>query len=692
MTRPLLTTLLFGGTIVALVVLLDEALTLPIQIICVLLLLTQWMLLYRSTWFMQMVRRINVVKNLGALLMMLVILPFGRELGLLNSMVNLLFSGTVLWLFTANYNQSNWAKQVFIGIQLLVAVAFIYQQSLAWSLFSLICVITSLVALYISQFDQTNTSTNYALPNTMPVQFIKMGTAGVFVALLLFFIIPALEPFWKLPEQKQTATGLSDTMTPGDIASLASSNRLAFRGQFVELLESQQFQYQLHSQRYWRVLTLESFNGKTWSQATIRKHSSRALPTLAETRFSDLQSFPELAKLSIIAEPSQQQWLFSLGTATSNNRDVVVTSDTRLLHKEKLTKRTKYEFSVHSTTNNLPLNAADRSVNLQLPNSGFERTRELAQQFWSQAKSASSTESSTGNPITEFNQLIFNYFRSEGFVYTLKPALLQGEHLDDFLFNTKQGFCSHYASAHAAMLRIVGVPARVVTGYHGGEYNAVGDYYNVYDSSAHAWVEYSEDGNGWTRIDPTSVVSPNRIEFGLERGLQDQSDEGINQTNFVKDTPWLNQIRQQLQSLDYYWTVWVLDYDKTKRDNRIRDFFGSAKLWGPTLGILVVIGVIIVAVWLFRQRNSNRISLEQQLIFRMYKAVCNKNKSPNRINKSDINWTLTLNEHEAHLSQLYPKFAGNIADATKFINEFVFRNRNQLSTRQAYVKIDALCR
>lgn len=700
MNRSFLTTLLFSGTILSLVILLDEALTLAIQVVCSMLLITQWLLLYRSTWFMQLIKRVNVVKNLGAVVMIILIAPAGRELGLLNSMVNLLFSGTVLWLFTANYNNTQWAKQVFVGIQFLIAVTFIYQQSLAWTIYLLICVIASLIALYLSQLSQSESFANSHEIQSLPHHFLKMTSVGFITATVLFFLVPALKPFWKLPEQKQTATGLSDTMTPGDIASLASSSKLAFRGQFVEVGDSRQLSFSQHSQRYWRVLTLENFNGKTWSQANVRKQGRtqdrvqrhnqtfQDFPTLDGQRRAQITALPELSRVSIIAEPSQQNWLFAIGTATSDSRNVVMTSDARLLHKEKIVKRTRYEFSVRAIPNRIPLRSEDVALNLRLPEKGFEQTRALANRLWAKAGQIARVGGSNEARVAEYNSLILDYFRDQNFEYTLQPQLLEGEHLDDFLFNTKEGFCSHYASAHAALLRIVGVPARIVTGYHGGEYNAVGDYYNVYDNSAHAWVEFSVDHSGWQRIDPTAVVSPNRIEFGLEQVLSEQSEAGVGPADFVKESPWLNQIRQQLQSLDYYWTVWVLDYDKSKRDNRIRTFFSSPTVWYSVAAALVILILAFAIYYLVKSRQSNRLSTEQQLIFRLYRTVHERSVNGQSFDKNSIDWTRSLKEHQAHLIHQQPDLAPNILQAVAIINSFIFQQNHQLTFKQVLDEID----
>jgi hypothetical protein len=110
---------------------------------------------------------------------------------------------------------------------------------------------------------------------------------------------------------------------------------------------------------------------------------------------------------------------------------------------------------------------------------------------------------------------LLQMFREQEFVYTMRPPKLAANSVDEFLFSTRRGFCEHFASAFTFVMRAAGVPARVVTGYQGGEFNPLGGYLVVRQSDAHAWSEVWIDGAGWVRVDPTAAVAPERIERGL---------------------------------------------------------------------------------------------------------------------------------------------------------------------------------
>ncbi len=677
-------------------VLLNEAMLMSVLVTSVILMTIKIAVMFsqRILWLHRL--RSNWTKNCGALLLAILIAPQSFSLGLLNSMVNLLFSGAVLWLFTANHYRKTWAHQVFICLILLSSVSFIYQQSLLSALLVLAIISVGLLSLhYVYQpaLEQ----------NTKPKHFATMLLFCSLTSACLFIVMPALQPFWKLPEQSINPTGISDEMTPGDIANVAKSNRLAFRADFNgdanELTQDlKQTNLPSHADLYWRVLTFEDFDGRTWRQADFRKEkrtrlTNRQVQIMAvENAFAKTSGHkPEQLAYNIIAEPNQQPWLYSLGTSISDERDINTTADSRLLRTKKVSQRIKYEALRLSISNRLKVTEQDRQYNTQKLKRGLVKATELADTLWTTANS---------HPAT-YNQLILRYFATQGFVYTLSPPTLTGDHIDDFLFNTRLGFCAHYASAHAVLLRLKGIPARVVTGYHGGEYNPNGNYYNVYDSSAHAWVEFENEGF-WQRVDPTAQVSPDRIEFGLEQALQFENENNVDAISVVKQTPWLNEIRQKLLSLDYYWTVWVLDFDQDKRRNLFADLKLSLKnvSWFNIMMFLVTIvvsgfilwGLIWIAKWTwntFNKGNINKLSIDEtQLIKLLYRSLAkaHRKQTPNsdnaipnilqnsvKIKNTENDWsTMTFFQHQSVLEKRYPKQAGRINHIFVRMNQYCY--------------------
>jgi len=728
---PTLALAIFGCNLILCIVLLNEALLW--QTIS----LASLLLVFKTVCLSYVPNKVeglhsNWIKNIGAILLALVVLPELGSAGLLNSMVNLLFSGAVMWWFTANHNRTAWGTQLLVGITLLASVSLIYQQSLEYALLVFITISASIVGLYqIQQFEygSINNSPNHVINNPansqtshpinysanslakndagnltsgsssntskqenayLPPHFFTMIVICLLGATVMFVVMPSLSPFWKLPQQKVTPTGISDSMTPGDIANVAKSSRLAFRAEFSGDKKPP------HAELYWRVLTMEEFNGKTWRQSdskkwTQNKQTKTLNSFLVNTSTQAWSEKATLGNYSIVAEPNQQPWLYSIGTSTSDDSNIYLTRDNRLIRNTKVTQRIKYSATQYSQYNKnaLALTQEDIANNVKLPSFGLSRTQVLSDELWQQAN----------GDAERYNRVILEYLATSGFQYSLSPPTLSGDHIDNFLFDVKVGFCAHFASAHAVLLRLKNIPARIITGYHGGEYNPNGNYFNIYDSSAHAWVEFSSDNKQWQHADPTSVVSPLRISEGLEQALNVFDETNDSNLNIVKQTPWLNTLRQHLQSLDYYWTVFVLDFDQQKRDNLISSLV--AKLSFMKVAILVVtIGVLLGSWYLFIIiKNKPKLPTSQKLLKRLYLRLA-RSESRTAFNKNADtkdnyrNWyanqNLTLTQHQVLLQSLYPHRSEDVVSIIKTISIFLYSKNSSGSYKVVCNKIDLI--
>ena len=690
---PHLAIVSFGLALLASIVLLKEALIFSIISSSILLIIGKVWSAYKRpnlTYFFSG----NLMKNIGALCLALMIVPQSMSSGLLNSMVNLLFAGSVMWLFTANHKKTTWSIQVFISIALLVSVSFIYQQSLEYALLGFVILVVGIFALFQTQHHFLQSDVNEPLTSNFGLKsFSIMIFIGVVGSGLLFIVMPSLTPFWKLPQQKVTPTGLSDSMTPGDIANVAKSSRLAFRAEFANATNPS------HADMYWRVLTMEEFDGKSWRQAERRKTTKSRRDEIDKAALEQLtQSADQPLNYSVIAEPNQRSWLYSYGTSFSNNQDIFLLKDTRLIRNKNVTQRLKYDAKRLAKDNALALTESDVAINTRLPSSAqpkdkssatsLLKTKQLADALWLKAK---------GN-IEEYNLLILNYFTEQKFTYSLSPPRLSGDHVDQFLFVTRTGFCAHFASAHAVLLRLKGIPARVVTGYHGGEFNPNGNYFNVYDSSAHAWVEYSANKLNWQRTDPTAAVSPTRISQGIDQALSLTNQATNDALSIVKQTPWLNMLRQHIQSLDYYWTVWVLDFDQTKRQNFISSMTQNLK-WHHLLLVIIAIIVMLLGWFTFSKLRSRRtMSLTEKLIKKLYKQLSHKAGDSELSAYSDHAQnnqipafsSLTLMQHKSLLIDKYPQFNTEINEIISAFNHFLYAKNSSLTYQYLSNKIASI--
>jgi hypothetical protein len=196
----------------------------------------------------------------------------------------------------------------------------------------------------------------------------------------------------------------------------------------------------------------------------------------------------------------------------------------------------------------------------------------------------------------DFVRAVLSMFRRGGFEYTLTPPKLDLNSVDDFVFNTKRGFCGHYASAYVTMMRAAGVPARVVTGYQGGEWNPVREYFLVRQSDAHAWAEVWLDGRGWTRVDPTAVVAPER----LRRGVYDLMPDAFSSAQrFMRDSPWLADVRLRWDAVNDWWNERVVRFDLATQMDLLKWLGFDAPDWQP-LGWLfaaALIGWLMFVAW-----------------------------------------------------------------------------------------------
>ncbi|MDH4565351.1 DUF3488 domain-containing protein [Pseudomonas sp. BN414] len=390
--------------------------------------------------------------------------------------------------------------------------------------------------------------------------------------LLLFMFFPRLGPLWSLPlPGDKGVTGLSDAMSPADIAELSRSGDLAFRASFEGPVPPM-------SQLYWRALTLERFDGRRWSQSLTSQFGQEA----------DWRREGEPLRYSIVMQPSGRPWLFGLDVAETREEGVRARGDFRLERRTPVDRPLLYQVTSWPQAVREPEGNPDALRRaLQLPPNGESRTRAWAEELKRQH--------------AEPQQLVdalLAHFNREPYVYTLKPPPLGENNIDAFLFDTRRGFCAHYAGAMTFILRAAGVPARVVAGYQGGELNPAGNYVLVHQFDAHAWVEYWLPGRGWISVDPTFQVAPNRIELGLE-------DAVAREQSFLEGSPlsplrfrqlgWLNQARLAWDNLNYGWQRWVLGYQGEAQMELVRRWFGS--LDGRSLGLgMVGAGAVLMAL------------------------------------------------------------------------------------------------
>jgi protein-glutamine gamma-glutamyltransferase len=380
-------------------------------------------------------------------------------------------------------------------------------------------------------------------------------------------------------------------MKPGDVASLSQSADVAFRVKFEGEIPDK-------SSLYWRGLVFSRLEQNVWSSLGYYD-----VP-IAEQRADDVVTKGKPLRYSVIMEPTQQNWLYALRYARATSPGVLHTSDFRLVSPAPI--ESEYMYRVESWTQAVVeahLSEWRRNTETKLPPQGNPRTRELAQDLRASADSDQ-----------DFVDKVLDRFNRESYVYTLRPGRLSGSHpVDQFMFQSKRGFCEHYASAFVFMMRAAGVPARVIAGYQGGEINPVNKTVIVHQFDAHAWAEVWLENQGWVRVDPTSAVSPLRIEMGLEEAMATEGSflaaAPLSPLRY-RGIPLLNQLRLRYDALTYRWQSWVVGFDSEQQFDLLHSLFGeiSTRVFATLLLGSWALVLIPVAISLFLRRDTNPTS------------------------------------------------------------------------------------
>lgn len=375
----------------------------------------------------------------------------------------------------------------------------------------------------------------------MPVREAAGATAKMFLqalplAVLLFLFFPRLPgQFWAVPARDKAITGLSDQMTPGDVSDLSISSAVVFRARFQGDLPPPR-------ERYWRGPVLRQFDGRTWRRAG----------TSFERQ--EITSYGPSYRYRITQEPQERNWIFALDMVTGwDTRRAARGSDFQLVSRlGQMSVLTSFDlesspgFAVTGS-----LSPQMRNWDTFIPASRNPRTQALAREMRERAGSDEA-----------FIQSVLARFSSEEYFYTLEPPVLELDAVDDFLFNTKRGFCEHFASAFTAMARSAGIPARIVTGYQGGEFNPMGGYLMVRQSDAHAWSEVWLEGRGWQRIDPTAAIAPERIERGLDAALSAEEDVP---GRGLRNNAFLTKLRLTWDAANTFWNDEVVQFGEVQQ-------------------------------------------------------------------------------------------------------------------------------
>lgn len=470
----------------------------------------------------------------------------------------------------------------FLGFFTLLTL-FLHSQSLSMAVAMLLAVWGLLAALVNAHMPAGYPSLRQLLRTSG--RLMLMGTP---IMLVLFLSFPRMAPLWGLPTQTaQGQTGLSNDMTVGQVAELAQDHSVALRVRF-DMPDGQTPPQRL---LYFRGPVLSQFDGRHWKASADGWPS--ALPSGSAMPATGLG---KAVDYEITLEPHQQRWLLTLDATLQPpaiQRRMHPTADLQWFTTRPITEVLRYQAQayVHYVYGQ-SLSASQRSLHLQLPADLNPRTTAWAREL----------RQLHGNDDTAILQAALSRLGDGSYVYTLQPGEVSSAHTaDHFWFDSQHGFCEHIASAFAVLMRAAGIPARIVTGYQGGERNPVDGFWTVRQSDAHAWTEVWLPKEGWMRIDPTSAVAPARTEQ-LQR-LSAPTTMLDNAVGTMVGRNVLQHLRANWEAINHRWNDWVLNYSSDNQNSVLRHLriaqwdAAKAALW---LGAITALMALVFALQRWR--------------------------------------------------------------------------------------------
>ena len=486
-------------------------------------------------------------------------------------------------------------RDLFVVIFLcffLVLTNFFYSQSIATAAVMIVSVIALLTAQLSFQFTGTVPPLRQRL--LIGAKILAMGMP---LALLLFFVFPRIQgPLWGLPgDAGNGRSGLSENMAPGNLSSLAMSGETAFRVSFDGPAPAA-------PQLYWRGLVLGEFDGRTWTRVRGQSATSNIAMSVSGRP----------VRQQITLEPGGKRWLFALDVPTAvpqiAGNPASVSPELELTAVRPIDERVRYDVTSYLTYRVQPkLELGELVQSLMIPWGFNPRARQAADELRRIPEPARRVAA------------VLQMFRTENYIYTLEPPRLGRDSVDEFLYTTRAGFCEHYASSFVFLMRAAGVPARVVTGYQGGEMNPVDGVMTVRQSDAHAWAEVWLSGRGWVRVDPTAAVAPERVRRGLAGAVPPSDPFGIaglgSLIEGVRENSVLAQLRNHWGAVNNNWNQWVLNYTPQRQNTLLSSLHAALADWRTWAGIVLLLTLLFIGrAWRVRRQGDP--------IDALYSAMC----------------------------------------------------------------------
>ena len=410
-----------------------------------------------------------------------------------------------------------------------------------------------------------------------------------------------------------------------------------------------------YSDLYWRGLVLSYFDGsnQTWRQESPGLYQSLRTQNSGITPWEEnMEYVGDPVRYSIMLEPTNRNWLFSLTLPEPAELDgVALVRDHRFYSFREIRSRYRYELTSYlDFRTDVVLSDFWRHRYTLLPKDDNPETHRLAGLISAQS-----------DDDRKYLSNVMRFYANGGFSYTLKPPKLSGDMIDQFLLESRRGFCEHFAGSFVYLMRAAGIPGRVVVGYQGGEFNQRGNYVAVYQFDAHAWTEVWLNGEGWVRVDPTSIVAPERINEGLESAVGEEdtflSDVGLSLMKF-RSTLWLTDLRLQISAINHYWDAWVVGYTPNVQMSLLNEYLGDVDR--KTIGMILLscfFGLLAITALFLFLKGSRQVLPPVEREYLRYCRFLEKQDLPRRFGEGALDYAERVERER-------PDLAGGIRAVT----------------------------
>lgn len=481
---------------------------------------------------------------------------------------------------------------LFVG-----ASSFLYSQSIWMAIVIILCLFSCLIGLYRLQTSEFKAAKNQSSALKTDAKHVgKFLLLALPFFILLFIFFPRLPPLWHIPIPEQRGvTGMSDSMSPGDIAELSQSSSLAFRiiGN-VNKLPSR-------NALYWRAMVLDQYDGRTWTSSFVNQHLilNNTISSKAKQGF----------EYQYLAADSRVMWIMGLEKSVPKDpkyqlkRDWSISPSRAVTQNQPITLQWLGDAQLQEQRTPKP--ELLEKINTQNPEQLDKQSRQFALDMFQQS----------GQRPDRYVHNILQWYKKNDFVYTLTPGLLGENRVDEFLFESRQGFCEHYASSFAMLMRYVGIPARVVIGYQGGQLALDRASWEVRQLDAHAWTEVQLNGK-WQRIDPTAIIAPQRIDGGMQNYIEnDRTILGSKEQKWkYRQFAVMKNMRIWSDYASYQWQSKVIGYDAEKQQSWLSKL-GLKTVYASTIILLssILLVVMVYFIWIYYRHRQNCSAYERAI-------------------------------------------------------------------------------